>query len=168
MTLSFWEAGVGCWLGHVCSLILPSLWGWKPPRCSRVLSPPSLLWPSVPAPSIPTGTKGCGSFCMRRICVTWAGGVPLICVAWGRGQEGKESHHPSFGALFLLTPSASHRGNIYFSFPRPHHCPKGSLVTRECQPLAAPALTLGPSRERRRLHKGGKREGEMWGLRCLG
>lgn len=98
----------------------------------------------------------------------WAVGVPLICVAWGRGQEGKESYHPPFGALFLLTPSASHHGNIYFSFPRPHHYLKGSLTTRECQPLAAPALTLGPGRERRRLNKGGKREGEMWGLRCLG
>ncbi|KAF5928505.1 hypothetical protein HPG69_015111, partial [Diceros bicornis minor] len=96
------------WPGRVWSLILPSVWGWRPSRCSRPASP--LLWPSFPALITLTGT-------------------------WG---------------LLIALPRLGL---------------KGSPITKEGQAWPGPALTLGPSGERRGLNKGGKREGEMWGPR---
>ena len=69
---------------------------------------------------------------------------------------------------FLLISSTTHPGSIYFSFPRLHLRLKGSLISREDPTLTGPALTLGPSQERRGLVKGRKRVGKKWGLGCPG
>lgn len=111
--MSFWEAGVAYGLGQVRSLILPSVWGWKLSRCSRLPSPPSLR-PSLHAPITPIGARGAGSS-GRGVCVPWAREAPFAWEPWGRSQEGKESHHPPSGALSFLLPLPPSWKHLLFS-----------------------------------------------------